>query len=309
MTQVRIVFAGTPDVAIPSLQALLDAGHDVAAVITRPDAARGRSKKLRPSPVAEFAAAQGLQVLKPVHPRESEFVDTLTTIAPQVCPVVAYGALVPKHVLEIPTYGWINLHFSLLPRWRGAAPVQHTLMTGDEVAGATVFQLVPELDAGPIFGSLIQPLDGSETAGELLDLLAVEGAELLADVVASLPTAIPVEQDDPDAVTVAPKISVADAVIDWNRDGRDLERLIRACSPNPTAWTTLNGERLRISYARPLDESTLAPGQLRPEKRRVVVGTGSIDLELVRVQPAGKRDMDAADWGRGLHPDSLQLGS
>lgn len=303
----RLVFAGTPAVAIPSLEALLGSGHELAAVVTRPDAPRGRSKRLVPSEVGAWASDHGVPVLKPEHPRDPGFVAALTDLDPDACPVVAYGALVPQRVLDIPRLGWVNLHFSLLPRWRGAAPVQRAIMAGDEVTGATTFRLVEELDAGPVFGTLIQPVAGDETAGEVLDLLAHEGAGLLLDTIDGLEAAEPAEQDDPDAVTVAPKITPADAHLDWTRDGRELDRVVRGCSPEPMAWTTLAGQRFRIARTRPTDAAELEPGEVRAEKRRVLVGTGGVDLELLQVQPAGKKVMAAADWGRGLHAGGVRF--
>ncbi|WP_040162615.1 methionyl-tRNA formyltransferase [Nigerium massiliense] len=302
----RLVVAGTPSVAIPSLEALAAAGHEIAAVVTRPDAARGRSKKLLPSEVGQWASDKGIPTLKPQRPRDEDFIAELTEIAPDACPVIAYGALLPQRVLDIPRFGWVNLHFSLLPRWRGAAPVQRAIMAGDEVTGATVFELVKELDAGPLYGSVIQPLSGTETAGELLDLLAHEGAALLADVVGSLGSVTPLPQDA-DGVTVAPKIEVDEVRLDWTRPAAELDRLIRGASPEPMAWTTLDGDRVKVALARPFDTTDLAPGQVRAEKRRVLVGTGAGDLELVRVQPAGKKEMAAPDWGRGLHADGVRF--
>ena len=304
----RLVFAGTPSVALPSLAALHASDHEVAAVVTRPPAPRGRSRQPVPSPVEEWARDHGVPVLTPTHPRDPEFVAALSDLAPDACPVVAYGALVPQHVLDIPPLGWINLHFSLLPRWRGAAPVQRAIIAGDEVTGATTFRLVRDLDAGPIFGSLIHPLDGSETAGEVLEALAHDGAELLLDTLDALQGSIPVEQDDEDAVTLAPKLTPAEAELDFTRPAEELDRLIRGCSPEPMAWTTLAGERFRIALARVSGEAGLAPGEVRVEKRRVLVGTATSALDLVSVQPQGRRLMAGADWGRGLPADTLRFG-
>ena len=310
----RLVFAGTPSVALPSLEALLGSEHELAAVVTRPDAARGRSKRLVPSEVGQWAADHGIPTLKPTHPRDPEFVAALTELAPDACPVVAYGALVPQHVLDIPRYGWINLHFSLLPRWRGAAPVQRAIMAGDEVTGATTFRLVRELDAGPVYGETQLALAGTETAGDVLAALADTGARLLLDTIDALPTTEPTPQTDEDAVTLAPKITVEEARLDWAHPAVELDRLVRGCSPEPMAWTTLRqaqgplrqaqgpeGERFKVALARPTNETGLAPGEVRAEKRRVLVGTGTTALELVRVQPQGKKEMAGADWGRGLH--------
>lgn len=303
----RLVFAGTPSVALPSLEALVASGHEVAAVVTRPDAARGRSKRLVPSEVGQWAADHGIPALKPEHPRDPEFVAALTELAPDACPVVAYGALVPQHVLDIPRFGWVNLHFSLLPRWRGAAPVQRAIMAGDAITGATTFRLVRALDAGPVYGTTELALAGTETAGEVLDALARAGSRLLLDTVDALATTEPVEQTDEDAVTLAPKISVEEARLDWTRPADELDRLIRGCSPEPMAWTMQGDERFKVALGRPTDEAGLAPGQVRAEKRRVLVGTGTTALELVRVQPQGKKEMAGADWGRGLRDEQVWL--
>lgn len=300
----RLVFAGTPEVALPSLELLGNSEHELVAVVTRPDAARGRSGRLVPSPVAAWASERGFEVLKPAHHRDEEFKARLRGLAPDACAVVAYGALLPADVLDIPRLGWVNLHFSLLPRWRGAAPVQRTIMAGDKIAGATTFRIVRALDAGPVFGTLEHPLAGTETSGELLDALAHEGAGLLARTIDDLETTVPQEQPE-HGITVAPKITVDEARLDWSRDGLDLERLIRGCAPEPMAWTTLGGERVKIGLARTLGSRDLSPGVVRPEKRRLLVGTGTVDLELLRVQPQGKKEMAGADWGRGLHAESV----
>lgn len=306
-----MVFAGTPEVALPSLEALNSSDHELLAVVTRPDAPRGRSGRPRPSPVAEWAEAAGVEVLKPERPSDEQFVARLRELAPDACPVVAYGALLPESVLRIPRHGWVNLHFSLLPRWRGAAPVQRAIMAGDEVTGATTFRIVPELDAGPILGSLIEPLQVSDTAGDVLARLASEGAQLLVDTIDQLPTAEPVDQTD-DGVTLAPKLTVAEARIDWTRGAEQLDRHVRGCSPSPMAWTMLlrgdsGPERFRIALARPAETAALAPGALSIERRRVLVGTGDGDLELVRVQPVGKQVMGASDWARGLRGDQVRF--
>ena len=300
----RLVFAGTPAVALPSLEALAASRHEVVAVVTRPDAARGRSGRPVPSDVGAWAADHGIPALKPDHPRDEAFVSRLTEIAPDACPVVAYGALLPQRVLDIPRHGWVNLHFSLLPRWRGAAPVQRAVMAGDDVTGATTFRIVRALDAGPVYGSIRHPLDGTETAGDLLDALAREGARLLLDTVDALATVEPRPQPT-GGVTLAPRITPEDARLDWTRAAAELDRLVRGCSPEPMSWTTLDGERFRIALARPTDEPGLAPGEARLERRRVLVGTGSTALELLRVQPAGRKPMAAADWGRGQHADRV----
>lgn len=295
----RLVFAGTPAVAIPALAALLASEHEVAAVVTRPDAARGRSKRLLPSDVAAYAAQAGLPVLKPTHPRDEDFIAAVTELAPDACPVVAYGALVPQRVLDIPRHGWINLHFSLLPRWRGAAPVQRAIMAGDAETGATTFRLVRELDAGPTYDAVRLPLTSSQTAGDVLNELAASGAKLLLRTIDALGVAQPTPQTDV-GITLAPKVEVSEAKLDWTRPALELDRLIRGANPSPVAWTTLDDQRLAIWLGRPDASPELAAGEVRAEKRRVLVGTGEGALELLTVQPQGKKPMPGADWGRGL---------
>lgn len=295
----RLVFAGTPAVAIPALAALLASEHEVVAVVTRPDAARGRSKRLLPSEVAAYAEQVGLPVLKPGHPRDEEFVAALTDLAPDACPVVAYGALLPQRVLDIPRLGWVNLHFSLLPRWRGAAPVQRAIMAGDAETGATTFRLVSALDAGPIYDAVRLPLSAPQTAGDVLDALAVAGAQLLVRTIDTIGMREPAPQTDV-GVRYAPKVEVSEVQLDWTRPAVELDRMIRGANPSPGAWTTLGGQRISVWLGRPDAASDLAPGEVRAEKRRVLVGTGHGALELVAVQPQGKKQMPGADWGRGL---------
>jgi methionyl-tRNA formyltransferase len=299
---VRIVFGGTPDVAIPSLDALADSRHDLVAVVTRPDAPSGRGKKLTASPVAQRAAELGVEVLKPQRPRDEEFVTRLTELAPDCCPVVAYGALLPQRVLDIPRHGWVNLHFSLLPAWRGAAPVQHAILAGDQTTGATTFRIVLELDAGPIFATVIEPIRPDDTAGDLLHRLSLSGARLLVDTLDGIQdgtlTATP--QPEADAqVSYASKINVEDARIDWTQPAEVLDRLVRACAPAPGAWTTFRGERFKINSAL-ISDTVLAPGALQISKRAVRVGTATQALELGEIQAQGKRPMAAADWARGV---------
>ncbi|WP_375432097.1 methionyl-tRNA formyltransferase [uncultured Friedmanniella sp.] len=295
----RIVFAGTPEVSLAPLEALLSSRHEVVAVLTRPDAPSGRGKRLQPSPVAARAAELGLETLTPRRPREPEFVERLRQLAPDCVPVVAYGALLPQQVLDVPTRGFVNLHFSLLPAWRGAAPVQHAVIAGDAVTGATTFQIVLELDAGPTYLEVREPVGAVDTAGDLLQRLSVTGAELLVRTLDGIEdgtlTAIP---QPADGVSFAPKLSVDDARIDWTAPAEVVDRVIRGCTPAPGAWTTFRGERLKVGPARPGDVS-LPPGALSVTKNAVHVGTGTAALLLGTVQPAGKRAMTAADWARG----------
>ena len=298
----RIVFGGTPDVAIPSLDALADSRHKLVAVVTRPDAPSGRGKKLTASPVAQRAAELGIEVLKPQRPRDEDFVTRLTELAPDCCPVVAYGALLPQRVLDIPRHGWVNLHFSLLPAWRGAAPVQHAILAGDQTTGATTFRIVFELDAGPIFATVTEPIRPGDTAGDLLHRLSLSGARLLVDTLDGIEngtlTATPQPETDAQ-VSYASKINVEDARIDWTQPADVLDRLIRACAPAPGAWTTFRAERFKINSAL-ISDAVLAPGALQISKRAVRVGTATQALELHEIQAQGKKPMAAADWARGV---------
>ena len=294
----KLVFAGTPGVAVPSLDALMDSRHEVAAVVTRPDATAGRGRRLTPSPVAIRAAELGLEVLKPVHPRDPEFRSRLGELAPDVCAVVAYGALLPTSVLEIPAHGWINLHFSLLPRWRGAAPVQRAVMAGDPEIGTSCFRIVRELDAGDVYRIAARPMPEA-TAGELLELLAVSGAAQLVETIDAVEAGeTPVPQESV-GVTRAAKITVEEARVDFTRPAAEVRNHILGCSPEPGAWCELNGKRLKLYRARLADgQFTPAPGELHVTKRQVFVGAGDGALELLEVQAPGKRRMAAIDWAR-----------
>jgi methionyl-tRNA formyltransferase len=303
---VRIVFGGTPDVAIPSLDALASSRHELVAVVTRPDAPSGRGKKLTASPVAQRAAELGIEVLKPQRPRDEEFVARLAELAPDCCPVVAYGALLPQRVLDIPQHGWVNLHFSLLPAWRGAAPVQHAILAGNKTTGATTFRIVLELDAGPVFATVTEPIRPDDTAGDLLHRLSVSGARLLVTTLDGIEdgTLTPTPQPESDGqLSYASKISVDDARIDWKEPADVVDRLIRACFPAPGAWTTFEGERFKINSAR-ISDAVLPPGVLDVTKRSVRVGTGTQALALDEVQAQGKKPMAAADWARGVSFDT-----
>ena len=302
----RIVFGGTPDVAIPSLDALADSRHELVAVVTRPDAPSGRGKKLTASPVAQRAAELGIEILRPQRPRDEEFVARLTELAPDCCPVVAYGALLPQRVLEIPQHGWVNLHFSLLPAWRGAAPVQHAILAGNETTGATTFRIVLELDAGPIFATVTEPIRPDDTTGDLLHRLSLSGARLLVNTLNGIEdgTLTPTPQPESDGqLSYASKITVDDARIDWKKPAEVVDRLIRACFPAPGAWTTFEGERFKISSAR-ISDTVLPAAVLEITKRSVRVGTGTQALELGEVQAQGKKPMAAADWARGVTFDT-----
>ncbi|WP_033248901.1 methionyl-tRNA formyltransferase [[Kitasatospora] papulosa] len=299
----KLVFAGTPEVAVPALDALIASGrHEVAAVVTRPDAPAGRGRRLVASPVAERAEEAGIEVLKPAKPRDEEFLARLREIAPDCCPVVAYGALLPKVALDIPARGWVNLHFSLLPAWRGAAPVQHSVMAGDEVTGASTFLIEEGLDSGPVYGVLTEEVRPTDTSGDLLTRLAFAGAGLLAATMDGIEDGTLHAAPQPaEGVTLAPKITVEDAQVQWSAPALRVDRVVRGCTPAPGAWTLFRGERLKLVQAAPvLDRTDLAPGELSAGKNNVYVGTGSHAVELLWVQPQGKKPMRAADWARGV---------
>ncbi|KHL12201.1 methionyl-tRNA formyltransferase [Mumia flava] len=306
----RLAFAGTPEVALPSLDALVASGHEVAAVITRPDARAGRGRTLTASPVAERALEHGIEVLRPTRPSDPDFVARLRAIAPDCVPVVAYGALLPGDLLTIPTHGWVNLHFSVLPAWRGAAPVQHALIAGDEVTGATAFRIVEELDAGPLFGLLTERIRPEDTAGSLLDRLAGAGAGLLVDVVDHLEAGdIEARPQPEEGLSYAPKITTEDARVDFEAPAFGVDRRIRGCTPAPGAWTLYDGQRLKLGPVTVLDDARLAPGSVEAGRREVRVGTATNDVLLGDVQPHGKKPMPAPDWARGVRvPDGARLG-
>ncbi|WP_406859702.1 methionyl-tRNA formyltransferase [Streptomyces sp. HUAS MG47] len=299
----KLVFAGTPEVAVPALDALLASGrHEVAAVVTRPDAPAGRGRRLVASPVAQRAEEAGIEVLKPERPRDEAFLERLREIAPDCCPVVAYGALLPRVALDIPAHGWVNLHFSLLPAWRGAAPVQHSLMAGDQVTGASTFLIEEGLDSGPVYGVITEDVRPTDTSGDLLTRLAFAGAGLLAATMDGIEDgtlkAVP---QPPEGITLAPKIQVEDAHVDWTAPALRVDRVVRGCTPAPGAWTVFRGERLKLIQAALVQDRTdLAPGELSAGKNNVYVGTGSHAVELLWVQPQGKKPMRAADWARGV---------
>jgi methionyl-tRNA formyltransferase len=297
----RLVFAGTPEVALPALEALIGSRHEVAAVVTRPDAPAGRGRKLVSSPVAQLAEQAGIEVLRPARPREPEFLARLAEIAPDCCPVVAYGALLPRAALEVPRIGWVNLHFSLLPAWRGAAPVQHAVLAGDEVTGASTFLIEEGLDSGPVYGTVTEQVRFDDTSGDLLERLSRSGAHLLAATMDGIESGQLEPRPQPaDGISVAPKISVEDARVDWKAPALRVDRLVRGCTPAPGAWTVFRGERLKLGPVRlAVGRSELGPGEVAVAKNTVRVGTGSHEVELGEVQPQGKKRMQAGDWARG----------
>ena len=320
----RLVFAGTPAAALPTLRALAASRHEVAAVVTRPDAPVGRGKKMQSSPVAGLADELGFETLKPVRPNEGWFLDRLRSIAPDCCPVTAYGALLPQSALDIPARGWVNLHFSVLPAWRGAAPVQHAVLRGDDITGATTFLIVKELDAGPVFGTLTEPIRPTDTSGDLLARLALAGAELMVRTLDAIEDgSVRAVPQPTDGVSFAPKLTPADARVDWKLPAHLIDRQVRGCTPDPGAWTEIDTGRsdtgrsdtgrlklwpVTLAAGAGLVSSAegasggpgLPAGELRVDRNAVYVGTGTVPVRLGDVQPQGKRRMPAADWARGL---------
>jgi methionyl-tRNA formyltransferase len=298
---VRLVFAGTPEVALPALDAIAGSEHELVGVVTRPDAPSGRGRRLTESPVAARAAELGLPVLKPDHPRDPDFQAALRDLAPDCCPVVAYGALLPQSALDIPVNGWVNLHFSLLPAWRGAAPVQHAIWAGDEITGATTFRIVRELDAGPTYGVMTEAVRPTDTAGDLLERLSEGGAGLLVATLDGIAAgSLDAREQHGEGLSLAPKITVDDARVQWSETAVATDRRIRACTPEPGAWTTFEDERVKLGPVAPIANGPdLAPGVLEIGKSEVLVGTATLPVRLGEVQTVGKKQMPAADWARG----------
>ncbi len=304
----RLVFAGTPEPALPALRLLVDSPrHDVVAVLTRPDAASGRRGKPEPSPVAREALDRGIPVLRPSRPNSAEFVAELSELAPECCPVVAYGALLGAGLLAVPPHGWINLHFSLLPAWRGAAPVQAAIAAGDAITGATTFQIEPSLDSGPVYGVITETIRPTDTAGDLLARLAVSGAALLSTTLDGVADGTLTPRPQPaDGISVAPKISVEQARVRWDVPAQVVERRIRAVTPNPGAWTLIGDLRVKLGPVQ-LDgvaPEPLPPGVIHVDRADVWIGTASEPVRLGQIQPPGKKLMNAADWARGARLDS-----
>jgi methionyl-tRNA formyltransferase len=306
---VRVVFAGTPDAAVPSLDAVAASHHELVGVVTRPDAPSGRGRRLESSPVRRRAWQLGVPVLTPATVRDPDFLDALRALAPDACPVVAYGNLIPPVALGIPRHGWVNLHFSLLPAWRGAAPVQHAIMAGDEVTGASTFLIEEGLDTGPVLGVMTETIRPTDTAGDLLQRLSTAGAALLVATLDGLESGALVGVPQPaEGVSLAPKIEVDDARVTWSRPATAVDRLVRGCTPAPGAWTTFRGERLKLAPVTPVTTAgegevpagPLAPGALLATKKAVFVGTGTVAVRLGTVQAHGKKPMPAADWARGI---------
>lgn len=301
----KLVFAGTPDPAVPALRALLDSGrHEVVAVVTRPDAQAGRGRRVVRSPVGALADAHGIEVLTPARAGDPAFLARLSELAPDACPVVAYGALLPQAALDIPRLGWVNLHFSLLPAWRGAAPVQAAIRAGDEITGASTFRIVKELDAGPVFGVVTEAIGGTDTSGGLLGRLAESGAKLLLSTMDGLADGSLVAREQPaEGMSYAPKVTVEDARVSFADPAAAVDRQIRSVTPDPGAWAEFRGERFKLGPVTVVDEPGPPPGEIVVERKRVLVGTATKPLRLGEVQAPGKKRMAATDWARGTRID------
>lgn len=305
----RLVFAGTPEPAVASLRQLIESSHEVVAVLTRPDARKGRGRSLHPSPVKEVAVEHGIEVLTPETLKDNDDIrQRLQELAPDCIPVVAYGNLIPADMLDIAPHGWVNLHFSLLPDWRGAAPVQHAILNGDEITGATVFRIDEGLDTGDIIHTMRTPVEPGETSGELLGRLAEAGAVTLVEAMDQLASGAATRTPQPSEGTYAGKITPEMARVDWTQPAEAIDRAVRAFSPAPGAWTTLGGDRVKLERVAIQETSELSPGDVRASKKHVLVGTGSADVALSRIQPPGKRMMNAPDWARGMKPEDAEKG-
>lgn len=303
MQKLRLVFAGTPAAAVPSLERLAGSGHEVVAVVTRPAAPLGRKRVLTPSPVAAAAERLGLPVIEAAR-LDDATTERIAELAPDLGVIVAYGGLVREPLLSTPGNRWINLHFSLLPAWRGAAPVQHALIAGDAETGASVFRLVPELDAGDVLATLSHPIGPEDTAGTLLDDLAERGAALVAEVVDAIADGSATATPQSGEPTFAPKLGIDDARLDWTAAAEVVRDRFRGVTPEPGAWTTVDEQRVKVlDLRRATDAAPVPPGRLELAGRRLLVGTGTDPLELRRVQPAGRTAMAAADWWRGAGRD------
>ncbi|MGO4583386.1 methionyl-tRNA formyltransferase [Arthrobacter sp. 2RAF6] len=304
----RVLFAGTPAVAVPSLDALIEAGFEIVAVLTRPDAPTGRKRILTPSPVAARAAELDIDIIH-ASKLDAGTTERIASYEPDVAAIVAYGGLVPQAALGVPRHGWINLHFSLLPAWRGAAPVQRSVIAGDDITGAATFLLEEGLDTGPVFGTLTETVRPEDTAGDLLERLSRSGAILLTQTLSAVESGKAAPQPQQGDVSLAPKLTLDDGRLDWTQPALAINRRSRGVTPEPGAWTMLDGQRVKLEplALRP-DIRDLAPGHVRVDGKNVLVGTGSHAVQLGRIQPAGKKMMPSADWARGLAtPESVEF--
>jgi methionyl-tRNA formyltransferase len=293
---VRICIAATPSVAIPTLEAILASDHEIVSVITRPDAPAGRGRDLKSSAVSDWTSANGIKLHKP----ESIDEISLLVAASDVVITIVFGVLLPETTLNIPKHGFINLHFSLLPRWRGAAPVQRALEAGDSITGVTVFQLDAGMDTGPIYTSLPFDIEPSVNTSELLSDLASLGVQAVLEAISQIENGEKPKVQSVDGATRANKLSTEEAQINWSKNSLEIVNKIRAFYPNPGAWSTFRAMKIKIESAK-VSELILKPGVIALQGRSVVVGTGNGAIELVKVKAAGKSAMSAQDWANGQH--------
>ena len=290
----RIIFMGTPDFAVPTLQALVDAAHEVVAVYTQPPRPAGRGKKLRPSPVQQRAEDLGIEVRSPKSLKSAEEQEKLAALEADVAVVAAYGLILPQAVLDIPAHGCLNVHASILPRWRGAAPIHRAVMAGDVVTGVTIMQMEAGLDTGPMLAYVRTPIE-DKTTGELTEELARLGAQLMVGTLRDLTIHVPLVQDEEEA-TYAPKIDKAEARIDWSQAAEAIERQVRGLAPFPGAWFELDGERVKLLKAE-LAEGKGAAGEVLDAEFTIACDSGAI--RPLMLQRAGKPAMDRAAFLRG----------
>ena len=290
---------------MPSLAALLDSRHEIPAVITRPDARRGRGGRPSPSPVARVARAAGIEVLTPMSARSPEFCQDLSRLAPDAAAVVAYGVLLPAPVLAVPRHGWVNLHFSLLPAWRGPSPVQAAIRGGDQITGASTFRLEQGMDTGPVYGVITEPIHARDTTGDLLSRLADAGTALLMATLDGIDDGTLEPRRQPvDGVSYAPKVSADDARVDWSAPALAVDRTVRSLTPAPGAWTASPWGRLVLGPVEPTSTPGLPAGMLSVGKREVLVGTATTAVRLGQLTAPGRRPMPAVDWARGVRPEA-----
>lgn len=303
----RIVFMGTPDFSVPTLEKIIEAGHEVIGVVTQPDRAKGRGKKVLYPPVKEKALEHGLSVYQPRRAREPEFIEQMRQLNPDVMVVVAFGQILPKELLDIPKYGCVNVHASLLPKYRGAAPIQWAVINGDKESGVTIMRMNEGLDTGDMIDKVVVPLDENETGGSLFDKLSAAGAKLCAEVLEKLENGTAVFEKQPELSTTdyAAMIDKKMGKINWERPAKEIEQLIRGLNPWPSAYTSVNGKNLKLWTASVVHEAgNGVPGEiLEAGKEGLLVKTGDGLLLIQELQLEGKKRMDTAAFLRGYTVD------
>jgi len=302
----RIGFAGTPQVAAQVLSHLVNTGQQVELVITKPDVPKGRGKVLAESEVSSYARAHGLNLIKPANLDSPDLIQLLHELELDLFIVVAYGNMIPAHLLDVTKFGWFNLHFSLLPRFRGAAPVQHTLLTGETQSGVTLFKIQAGMDDGPIHSQIQYNISDDDDAQTMLSNLAEIGTDLIDQALSEVINGKLVLRDqNHELATYASKLQSIHSKIDWHKSAMEIRNLVRATAAGPSAFSNLNDKELKIHRVRLNSTKELMPGQIVKRARQILVGTGGGDLELLEVQPSGKQRMSAFDWFNGLRDNEL----